>query len=93
MFAAIDHVAADPPGTSMSLPLDAVFQPANVKPVLTSDPTPDAVKAEPYVAEPDDGADPDVFPFPLYVTVYVFAFHFAYNVVFADNVNEPDPAV
>jgi hypothetical protein len=58
------------------VPAAFVFHPSKVYPVLARLPEFDAnVTAEPFTVAADcDGTEPDVFEFPLYVTVYV---HFA----------------
>jgi hypothetical protein len=65
------------------VPFAKVFHPENVYPVRVSVPAPEIVYAvPPVVYEPDVGAVPPVFPFPLYVIVYVTPVHCAYSVTF-----------
>jgi hypothetical protein len=61
-----------------------VFHPENANPVRTNRPEfSDTVNDDPNVALPADGTVPPVFEFPLYVTEYVNAVHWACTVMSA----------
>jgi hypothetical protein len=71
-----------------------VFHPANEYPVRTSTPLFDATVTDaptPY-APTSDGTLPPVEPLPEYVTPYVTAVHFAYNVTLDDPIVNDDAA-
>ena len=64
------QVAAAPAVKSVPVPFAAVFHPTKLNPDRTRLPELlDVVNDDPKVALEDEGADPLVFPLPLYVTV------------------------
>lgn len=81
VFAARLHAAEAPAAKSVPVPFAAEFQPPKLYPDRARLPEfVDAVKEEPNVALAGAGTEPLMFPLPSYVTVYVFAVHWACNV-------------